>query len=183
MKPSNFKEATKTLVKPDSLTDEECVPLSVWNDGESCISLWRMGWKDRINALIFGRVWLCVRSGETQPPVWLDVSRTVFIKPKFKERVKVFFSDFIAGFKQKDKRLHAAAGFIIALLLSVISPLIGIIATVVAGIGKEVYDKVIKKGKAELLDFVFTFLGGVLGVIAYQVIYLVCCLLISLLIR
>lgn len=165
MKPSNFKEANKTLQKPAGMTEEQCSPLPIWNDGKNCISLWRLGWKERFSVLIFGRIWLCILSGETQPPVWLDASRSVFIKPKGK--VKNFVLNFFAGFKQKDKKLHLAAGFGIAFLLSFFSPLFGIIAAITAGAGKKVYDKVSKKGTPELLDFIFTVLGGLIGVGLY----------------
>lgn len=165
MKPSNFKEANKTLQKPAGMTDAQCSPLPIWNNGKDCISLWRLSWKERLSVLFFGRIWLCILSGETQPPVWLDASRSVFIKPKGK--VKNFVLNFLAGFKQKDKKLHLAAGFGIAFLLSFLSPLFGFIAAVTAGAGKEVYDKLSKKGTPELLDFVFTVLGGLIGLALY----------------
>ena len=78
MKPIKFKEANKNLLKPQSMTDEECSSLWVYTDGEQCISCWKMNWKQRIMALIFGRVWLSVLSGQTQPPVWVDSDKTVF---------------------------------------------------------------------------------------------------------
>ncbi len=78
MKPITFKEKTKTLHKPANMTDEECAPLDVYCDGEQCISVWRMSWTERISALFFGKVWLSVVSGETQPPVALTAKRTVF---------------------------------------------------------------------------------------------------------
>ena len=78
MKPIKFKAANKNLLKPQSMTDEECSSLWVYTDGEQCISCWKMNWKQRIMALIFGRVWLSVLSGQTQPPVWVDWDKTVF---------------------------------------------------------------------------------------------------------
>lgn len=71
MKPIKFEQANKNLLKPESMTDEECSSLWVYNDGRECISCWRLTWKERIKALLFGRVWLSVLSGRTQPPVWL----------------------------------------------------------------------------------------------------------------
>lgn len=85
MKPIKFPEANKTLTKPESMTDEECTSLTIFCDGKQCISLWRMSFKQRISALLFGRVWLSVLSGHTQPPVWLDCCRTVFAKAKKEE--------------------------------------------------------------------------------------------------
>ena len=78
MKPIKFKEANKNLLKPQSMTDEECSSLWVYTDGEQCISCWKMNWKQRIMALLFGRVWLSVLSGQTQPPGWVDCDKTVF---------------------------------------------------------------------------------------------------------
>ena len=43
-----------------------------------CISCWKLSWRQRIAALVHGRVWLSVLSGYTQPPVWMDCSKTVF---------------------------------------------------------------------------------------------------------
>ncbi len=78
MKPIKFKEATKNLLKPENMTDEECSSLWVYNDGRECVSCWRLAWKERIKALLFGKVWLGVLSGFTQPPVWMVCDKTVF---------------------------------------------------------------------------------------------------------
>lgn len=37
----------------------------------------KFGFQKRI-ALLFGKVWLSVLSGGSQPPVWLDCDNTVF---------------------------------------------------------------------------------------------------------
>jgi len=80
MKHCKFNEANVCLSKPSSMTDEECSSLWVWSDGEQCISCWKLSFAQRIKALLFGKVWLCVLSGKTQPPVWLDCKNTVFDK-------------------------------------------------------------------------------------------------------
>ena len=80
-----FKEANKNLLKPESMTDEECGSLWVYSDGRQCISCWRLTWKERIKALLFGKVWLFVLSGYSQPPVWLDCDDTVFVKEDMKD--------------------------------------------------------------------------------------------------
>lgn len=82
MKPVKFKEANKNLSKPNSMSDAECGSLWVFNDETQCISCWKMSFKQRIKALFFGRVWLSVMSGHTQPPVWLDCAKTVFTPTK-----------------------------------------------------------------------------------------------------
>lgn len=82
MEPIFFEEATKELKKPDSMTDEECSSLWVWNDGQQSISCWKLTWKERLKLLFHGKVWVGVVAGRTQPPIWVDPSKTVFIKPK-----------------------------------------------------------------------------------------------------
>lgn len=85
MEAIKFKQANKKLLKPDSMTDEECKPLWVFTDGVQCISCWKMNWKQRLSALFFGKVWLCVLFGETQPPVWLDCCNNIFHEEAEKE--------------------------------------------------------------------------------------------------
>ena len=86
MKPIKFKEANKNLLKPSSMTDEECSSLWVHTDGKECISCWKLTFVDRIKAAVFGRVWISVLSGQTQPPIWLSCSKTVFMKSRKRKR-------------------------------------------------------------------------------------------------
>lgn len=78
MVPEKFPEANKNLLKPSSMTDAECASLWVFNDESQCISRWKLTWRERLKALIYGRIWLSVHSGVTQPPVWLSADKTVF---------------------------------------------------------------------------------------------------------
>lgn len=80
MNPINFKEATVVLRKPENMTDEECGSLPVYTDGIHCVSCWKMSLKERIAALLFGKVWLIIMSGHTQPPVLLSCEKTVFVE-------------------------------------------------------------------------------------------------------
>lgn len=82
MKTIKFKEANKCLRKPPGMTDEECGSLWVHCDGRECVSCWTMNWKERLAALFFGRIWLFVMFGETQPPVSVMCCKTVFEEPK-----------------------------------------------------------------------------------------------------
>lgn len=82
MKPIKFKEATKNLGKPIDMADKECGSLWVFNDGKQCISCWKVPIWKRIKMLFHGKIWLSIVSGKTQPPVWVDVKNTVFIKNK-----------------------------------------------------------------------------------------------------
>jgi len=55
--------------------------LRVWTDGEQCVSLWKPSFRERLSILLFGRVWLAVLSGHTQPPVTVSGQRAYFIDP------------------------------------------------------------------------------------------------------
>lgn len=98
MNPTTFKEKNRTLTRPSDMTDEQCSSLDVYTDGETCVSSWRMTLRERISALFFGRCWIGVRSGQTQPPVWLMCSRSAFVKQKKPKRGK------------KDAEVSQAAG-------------------------------------------------------------------------
>jgi len=78
MKPVRFNYQNRVL-QPSGKEYSENVtgvdPLPVWTDGEQCVSCWRMTWRERLSALLFGRVWLAILSGGTQPPVWIGASR------------------------------------------------------------------------------------------------------------
>ena len=67
MKAIKFKQANRNLLKPNSMTDEECKSLWVFTDNRECISCWKLSFKQRLSALFFGTVWLSVLSGGTQP--------------------------------------------------------------------------------------------------------------------
>lgn len=84
MKPLYFKEATIELKKPQSMTDDECGSLWVHKSQGQCISLWTVPFWQRVQFLFHGKLWLGVVSGNTQPPVWLDMTKTIFIKTKDK---------------------------------------------------------------------------------------------------
>ena len=79
MKPIKFPEAHIELSKPASMSPDECSSLWIHRtpNGE-CVSLWTVPLWSRIKFLFHGKVWLGVLSGSTQPPVWLDMTKTVF---------------------------------------------------------------------------------------------------------
>lgn len=74
MIPIDHKFASTTLNAPAG-EEERILPLRVYSDGQQCISCWKMTWRERLSALFFGRVWLAVLGGQTQPPVWLWATR------------------------------------------------------------------------------------------------------------
>ena len=67
----------------------------------------------------------------------------------------------------KDKKLHLLAGLALSILAGLfVYPLIGLATAAVVGALKEIiWDWLLKKGTPELLDFVATVAGGVLGAV------------------
>lgn len=85
MKPIWFKQANKNLQAPQGMTREECGDLYVHTDGKECISLWQLNFWERLSVLFFGRIWLIVLSGQTQPPVMLIAEREIFKEIGYEE--------------------------------------------------------------------------------------------------
>ena len=82
MKAMHFPQAVKTLGPPKGMPQEECHDLPVWTDGNECVSLWQLNWRERLSILFFGRLWLGVLSGQTQPPVRLWATKEIFAEVK-----------------------------------------------------------------------------------------------------
>lgn len=84
MNPISFDEHNVVLGPPQNFSVEESGAASeigslpIYRDGEQYISLWKMGLKERLSALLFGKIWLQVLSYPTQPPVLLRAQRTIF---------------------------------------------------------------------------------------------------------
>ncbi len=171
MKPINFPQSTKVLQRPSEMTDNECLPLPVWNDGKQCISCWKPTFVERFRILLTGKVWLGVLTGETQPPVFVSGER-VFEKAskgKFKaflqqakESITKALKDAKNSLKQPDKRKHLMAGFAISFVFGIFNPWLGLIMACLAGGVKEWWDSK-GNGTPEWWDFVFTCLGAVLA--------------------
>lgn len=70
----------------------------------------------------------------------------------------------------EDKRLHLFTGFAISAVVSTFAGyIVGVITAVVAGAGKEAYDRITKKGTPEVLAFAYT-LAGALAFVAISVV-------------
>ena len=76
MVPVKFVESNRDLAAPSGMPN--CKSLPVHTDGRQCVSCWSASWKERLSILFFGKVWLYVVSGRTQPPVCIDGCKTVF---------------------------------------------------------------------------------------------------------
>jgi succinate dehydrogenase/fumarate reductase cytochrome b subunit len=72
-----------------------------------------------------------------------------------------------------DKWLHLAAGFIIAFFVGIPCPQWAWAVALIVGAGKELYDKISKKGTPELWDFIFVVIGSVLAYICIGFAYLI----------
>lgn len=67
---------------------------------------------------------------------------------------------------RKDYLYHFIAGYVIAMIFYISSfPFLSLIVATVAAIGKEVYDKISKKGDADIVDALCTIAGGIVGML------------------
>ncbi len=81
MSPVGFPESTNSLAPSDHEYGDHIGKVShlpIWTDGEQCVSCWRMTWRERISALLFGKAWLSILSGRTQYPAAVTVTRKYF---------------------------------------------------------------------------------------------------------
>jgi len=60
-----------TLHAPPGMNNCGALVVHRTADGKRCISCWRPSWRERLSILFFGRVWVDIFSGSTQPPVAL----------------------------------------------------------------------------------------------------------------
>jgi len=90
MKPIEFKEQSKVLGRPESMTDEECSSLPVFSDGMQCVSCWKLSEEEISLINKTGCVYISVLSGQTQPPIWATVENP-FIQASNKDgKWKIF---------------------------------------------------------------------------------------------
>jgi len=74
-KPINFQESNITL-KPARPQDGE---LPIYLDNGNSLSCWKLSFNERIKALLFGRIWVCLMThGKNQPAMWIHSGRTAF---------------------------------------------------------------------------------------------------------
>ena len=180
MKPIDLPQSTKVLQKPSTMSDNECSSLHVWNDGKQCVSCWKPTFKERMNILFGGKVWLGVLSGKTQPPVFVS-GEMVFEKAPLKARILAFWGkakesiiqtweNLAEAAKQPDKRKHFYVGFVIALVVGVLfGALVGFVAGSLAGAIKEWWDSK-GHGTVELMDFIFTMIGALCGALVALIV-------------
>lgn len=180
MKPIDFPQSTKVLQKPSTMSDNECSSLHVWNDGKQCVSCWKPTFKERMNILFGGKVWLGVLSGKTQPPVFVS-GEMVFEKAPLEARILAFWGkakesiiqtweNLAEAAKQPDKRKHFYVGFVIALVVGVLfGALVGFVAGSLAGAIKEWWDSK-GHGTVELMDFIFTMIGALCGALVALIV-------------
>lgn len=91
MKPIAFTEQTVVLQPNPNQMEIDDLPvgtLPIFTDGNQVISCWGLTFWERLRVLWFGKIWLGVHSGHTQPPVWLAAERTMFGKPETMKPVR-----------------------------------------------------------------------------------------------
>jgi hypothetical protein len=80
--PIKFPQATRVLGGgPAEIygTTSDVMDLHVVDDSYGCIdSCWKLSWRERLSALIYGKAWLRVSARRTHPPVSIEVSRSIF---------------------------------------------------------------------------------------------------------
>lgn len=75
MIPTDFKQSNKTYTAPPDMP--ECKSLQVLEGDGMIVSRWKMSWRERLSALIFGIVWVKLATSR-QPPIAIEVTRDVF---------------------------------------------------------------------------------------------------------
>lgn len=78
MKPASFPQANLTLTPPQECGGHDIATIRVWSDGERVISLWRMTWRERLSALLFGKCYVTLLCGQRVPPVGVHVIKELF---------------------------------------------------------------------------------------------------------
>jgi hypothetical protein len=71
MKPIDFPEKNKIYTKPETMTDEECGSLHVFENEQLKISCWEFTPEEFLHAIFFRKIWLSVYMN-VQPPVGLS---------------------------------------------------------------------------------------------------------------
>jgi hypothetical protein len=71
MKPIDFPEKNKIYTKPETMTDEECGSLHVFENEQLKISCWEFTPDEFLHAIFFRKIWLSVYMN-VQPPVGLS---------------------------------------------------------------------------------------------------------------
>lgn len=67
---------------------KNCEGIRVCSDGVSCISCWKMSFRQRMNALIYGTIWLSIKSGYSMPGTWISCEKSCFRKDESERRRK-----------------------------------------------------------------------------------------------
>lgn len=67
--PIKFKESNKVLKGGNDAED-----LIVFNDEKVTVSCWRPTFMGRLKILFKGKIWLGIKNGTSQPPVWLTAN-------------------------------------------------------------------------------------------------------------
>jgi hypothetical protein len=77
--PVTFKRANRFFPAPRTARACEriagAIGLHVWSDGQRSVTRWKLTWRERLQVLLHGHVWVSVASGWTQPPVAVDTRK------------------------------------------------------------------------------------------------------------
>lgn len=174
MKPINFKEATKVLQRPSTMTDAECASLHVWSDGNQCVSCWKPSVWERVKILFGGKVYLGVKGGGTQPPVFvtgenpfnrLSVTASIIaylgvVVHYIATAIKMVWNNI----NDEKKRTNFMCGFIMSIVLGMwFHPAVGFLAGTLTAAFQEWWENK-GHGKIEFLDFFFSVIGAAFAI-------------------
>ena len=73
MNPIDFPHRNKILTAPAKMTTQECGDLFVCSFRGEITSCWYLTFFERIKLLFTGVIWLTILSGDTSPPVKVEV--------------------------------------------------------------------------------------------------------------
>jgi len=86
--PRKFRESNLVLLGwPEDEERERVEDLHTFKDDRQIVSCWKLSWRERLSALLFGRVWLGVLTMHTAPPIWVQARSTVFDAAGFSVRL------------------------------------------------------------------------------------------------
>ncbi len=81
MKPSYFKECNRRLANTPPKGSEDFFPQEFYTDGTNSLYLYKPTIRERLSILIFGRVWLTMKTGkDIAPAMLIRGKRAVFEK-------------------------------------------------------------------------------------------------------
>lgn len=97
MRPIRFPQQNMVISKPKKYDESKygpCPDLLIYNDGNISVTGWRLTWKERIKMIFGNPMWIILISGNSQPPMQLQMDNPFVdetlekpIDPKFEKPI------------------------------------------------------------------------------------------------